>query len=296
MLFTKKDVILPSKFQANVSLKKFTTFKIGGKAKYLICIKSFQDALSALRFANNHQLPFTVIGKGSNILLDSKGYNGLIILNRIDHLMIDKSKITVGAGYRYPHLACKTLQKNLSGLEFAINIPATVGGAIFMNAGANGYETCTYLDEVTFLSNDLKLLTLKKDQLNFAYRKSPFQSMQGIILEAKFSLKALENSKRIQKELVNYRLQTQPTKSFSIGCVFQNPSKEVSAGYLIEKCNLKKIRIGEAYVSEKHANFIINENNASSDDVINLINFIRKVVKEKTGQTLKSEIRYIPYG
>ncbi len=287
---------MPIKLQANVILKEFTTFKIGGPARYFICAKAVQDAISAIRFAKKNNLKFLVIGKGSNMLIDSKGFDGLVILNQISHLNIKDNFVVVGSGYKYPLLAHKLLQLGLTGLEFAAGIPATVGGAVFMNAGANGYQTSDVLEKIVYLTDELELVTLEKDRLDFSYRRSSLQKKKGIVLEATFKLKSMEGGKKLQKELTSYRIKTQPYSSYNAGCVFQNPKKDVPAAYLIDKCSLKNKRFGGAVVSEKHANFIINEGNATSDDVLNLIEYVKTKVEEQTGYLLNEEIRYIPYG
>lgn len=294
--FIRKDSTLPIKLQANVSLKEFTTFKIGGLAKYFTCVKTLQEVFSALQFANNNKLEFLILGKGSNVLIDSKGFNGLVILNKIGGLKINGNLVTVGSGYKYPLLAYKLLQLGLTGLEFAAGIPATVGGAIFMNAGANGYQTSDVLEEILFLNAEKKLVTLKKSELGFSYRRSILQDRKGIVLEATFNLKPMKNGRQLQKDLTDYRVKTQPYSSYSAGCIFQNPREDISAAYLIDKCGLKNKRIGGAVVSEKHANFIINDKDASSDDVIMLIDHIKTKVQKETGYLLKQEVRYIPYG
>jgi len=287
---------LPIKLQANVNLKEFTTFKIGGPAKYFIRIETIQDAVSALRFAKNKNLNFLIIGKGSNVLIDSKGFNGLVVLNKISHLIIKENLVTVGSGYRYPLLAHKLLKRELTGLEFAAGIPATVGGAIFMNAGANGYQTSDTLEKVTYLTDELEIVTLEKNELDFSYRKSSLQRKKCVILEALFNLKSMKDGKNLQKGLTDYRIKTQPYSCHSAGCIFQNPKKDIAAAYLIDQCGLKNTCFGGAVVSEKHANFIVNDNNATSDDVLKLIDYIKTKVKEKTGYLLNEEVRYIPYG
>ena len=287
---------MPIKLQANVVLKEFTTFKIGGPARYFTRIKTGKDAISAIKFAKKNNLKFLVIGKGSNILIDTKGFDGLIILNQINHLEVKGNLVIVGSGYKYPLLAHKLLRLGLTGLEFAAGIPATVGGAVFMNAGASGYQTSDVLEKIVYLTDQLELVTLEKEELDFSYRRSFLQKKKGIVLEATFNLKSMEGGKKLQRELTDYRIKTQPYSSYSAGCVFQNPKKNVSAAYLIDKCSLKNKRLGGAVVSEKHANFIINEDNATSDDVLSLIEYVKTKVKEQTGYLLNEELRYIPYG
>jgi len=286
---------LPLKFEANKSLKECTTFKIGGLAQFFCVVHSIKNAICALRFAKKYKLPFVVIGKGSNCLIDDRGYKGLVILNKIHHCKVENNVVTVGSGYSFSHLGLKTVKKGLKGLEFASGIPATVGGAIFMNAGANEQETSAYLKSVTFLTQEAKIMHFTRDDLTFSYRNSSFQNKKGMIIDACFVLTCEKNSKITQKNLLDYRRKTQPYSKPSAGCIFRNPSSNVSAGYLIDKCGLKGKQIGGACVSEKHANFIINKNHASCQDVIQLIYFIQKIIKEKTGYDLIPEIKYISY-
>lgn len=282
-------------FQQNKQLAEISTFGIGGPAKYFIEVNSIDAMRQALEMCQKLNLAYIVIGKGSNSLFASKGFNGLVIQNKINFLnQIDGTTFYVGSGFSFSHLGTITAKLGLSGLEFASGIPGSVGGAVFMNAGANGMETCQHLTSVEFLDETGEIKNFSRQELLFSYRTSLFQQMKGVILSATFSLAQLEKARDKQLEILKYRKKTQPYGDMSAGCIFQNPS-DLSAGALIEKCGLKGMSVGDAKVSDVHANFIINSGKATSDDVLELIELIKDKVKHLTNQELHSEVRFIPY-
>ncbi len=269
------------------SLSEFSTFGIGGPIQYFVEVSSVEEMEEA--FCLN--FPKIVIGKGSNCLFEDKGFDGLVILNKIDFCKWQGAEVVVGSGYSFSLLGVQAARKGFSGLEFASGIPATVGGAIFMNAGANKRETCDSLKSVLFFDGQSRR-EFAREELLFDYRKSPFQKMQGVILSATFSLTPSLEARASQLQIVDYRIKTQPLKEKSIGCIFRNPSGE-SAGSLIDRCGLKGISVGGAKVSEIHANFIVNHAKASSNDVKQLIQLVQEKVLEHTGVCLETEIRMI---
>ena len=281
--------------QQNIELANISTFGIGGQARYFVEVHSIEEMRVAVLESKNLKTPYLVIGKGSNSLFDSRGFNGLVIHNKINFLhRLNENSFHVGSGYSFSYLGTLSAKLQLSGLEFASGIPGSVGGAVFMNAGANGMETCETLNSVEFLEDNGTITNYLRKDLNFSYRTSPFQQKKGVILSATFVLTPLNSAREKQIAIIDYRKKTQPLKSKSAGCIFQNP-KECSAGALIEKCGLKGLKIGDAEVSDIHANFIVNKEKATSDDVLNLIDLIKIKVKETSGQDLHSEVRYIPY-
>lgn len=281
--------------QQDKKLAELSTFGIGGKARYFLTVRSIEGLQQALLHATIHQIPYLIIGKGSNCLFDSRGFDGLVILNKIDFMTQSEPGVFhVGAGYSFSLLGAQTARQGWSGLEFASGIPGSVGGAVFMNAGANGKETCETLISVDFVFENGEIKTLSKEELLFAYRTSSFQTMPGGIAGATFRLKPCEEARKKQLEIIGYRKKTQPYSDMSAGCIFRNPECG-HAGALIDQCGLKGTHIGDAEVSAIHANFIINKAEASSDDVLNLITLIQKQVLESTGQVLESEVRYIPF-
>ncbi|MCI5052216.1 MAG: UDP-N-acetylmuramate dehydrogenase [Simkaniaceae bacterium] len=274
----------------NEPLARYTTFGIGGAARYFVAVRNSDEALEALSYGK--EMPIHILGKGSNTLFDDRGFPGLVILNQILHKKLDGNLLTVGSGYNFSQLGAQMSRAGMSGLEFASGIPATVGGAVFMNAGAGGKEVCDVIEEVTFVDESVHLFS--RDELNFSYRHSPFHELKGMITEARFRLTPSAEAKITQKKILDYRLATQPYGDKTAGCCFRNPEGE-SASRLIDQCGLKGVTVGGAQVSEKHANFIVNKNGATAKDVLGLMDAVKTRVYEETGITLKEEVRYIPY-
>lgn len=270
--------------QKNRSLSEFSTFGIGGPIAYFVEVATIEEMEEAFCL----DLPKMVIGKGSNCLFNDFGFDGLVILNKIDFCHWHEEEVTVGSGYSFSLLGVQSARRGFSGLEFASGIPATVGGAIFMNAGASGSETCNVLKSVDFFDGTRK--TYLKEELDFSYRASSFQKMDGVILSATFSLVSQKEARAKQLQIVDYRMKTQPLKDKSAGCVFRNPTGS-SAGGLIDACGLKGLQLGGAKVSEIHANFIVNAKNATANDVKALIHLVQEKVFQQTGVLLETEIR-----
>lgn len=283
----------------NTALAPLCTFGIGGSARYSVKAETIEDIKAATSFARQRQLHYLILGKGSNVLFDDRGFDGLVILNRLDFVEDEGDGLFyAGAGYSFPRLGQLSARRGWTGLEFAAGIPASVGGAVFMNAGAGGQETADCLSSVLYLSENGECEEVERKQLDFAYRHSPFQNSQQIILAARFQLQPGAHAQQDQKQRLNYRLETQPYGDKSAGCVFRNPSSAsqgCSAGALIEAAGLKGFCIGGAQVSPKHANFIVNTGSASCSDVLTLIKHIQEKVHVHSGIDLACEIRYIPY-
>lgn len=277
------------------SLAPLCTFGVGGPARYLIEVKQPEEMLSAFQFALQNQLRTFILGKGSNCLFDDRGFDGLVILNRIDFLQIEKPGcFVVGAGYSFSRLGSYTARNGWTGLEFASGVPASVGGAVYMNAGANNQETANTLVSVDFLSFSGIRQTLLRSDFTFAYRHSPFQHLSGAILSAKFGLEPNPEAKRQQLEIIEYRKTTQPYGQASAGCFFVNPPT-CSAGKLIDSLGLKGLKVGGAEVSPRHANFIVNTGNASAQDILELAALVKEKVRELSGYELRQEVRFVPY-
>jgi UDP-N-acetylmuramate dehydrogenase len=286
---------LPPLIQTKKKLSDLSTFGIGGPAEYFAEVSSEQEMADVLVFAKKNQLRHMVLGKGSNCLFDDQGYSGLIILNKITFLEgLDSGQVKAGSGYSFSLLGSQTARKGLSGLEFASGIPGSVGGAVVMNAGANGKETCEALKSVDFMNMEGMITTFQRDKLSYGYRSSPFQKMKGAVTAAEFTLIKSLKARQKQIEIIDYRKKTQPLKEKSAGCVFRNPDNGHS-GALIEQCGLKGKKIGGAMVSEQHANFIVNTGGATASDALKLIRLIQEQVRLQTGRQLKMEVRYIPY-
>jgi UDP-N-acetylmuramate dehydrogenase len=284
---------LSSSFEADKPLSQLSTLGIGGPARFFIEVQKTEELADLLKYCHTQNLSFFVVGKGSNCLFDDRGFDGLVIHNKIAFCQLECPIIDVGAGYSFSLLGTQTARKGWAGLEFASGIPGSVGGAIYMNAGANGMETCESLLEVTFVNERGEFEILKRDQIAFSYRFSMFQERKGVIASAKFLLRPSEEARKIQLGIIDYRTRTQPYSDKSAGCAFRNP-KSHSAGALIEQCGLKGKRIGGAEVSTMHANFIVNKGEATSKDILELVEEVKRAVKEKTGLELEMEIRYVP--
>jgi len=281
--------------QRGRSLKEFSTFGIGGPIRLFAEVSSLEGMREAFAFAREEKIPYLILGKGSNCLFSDRGFDGLVLLSKIDHCFWNGHEVNVGAGYSFSLLGVQSARKGLSGLEFASGIPATVGGAVFMNAGANGQETKDALQSVQFLHLDGDLKTYSKETLEFSYRSSSLQSMQGAIVSANFVLTPSETARSQQLTILSARLQTQPYKDKSIGCIFRNPTTQIFAGKLIDECGLKGLQVGGAKISEMHANFMVNVQDASAEDVLELIKKVRKLVLEKTGHLLEIEARMVGF-
>jgi UDP-N-acetylmuramate dehydrogenase len=281
-------------FKTNRSLSEFSTFNIGGPIRYFAEVKTIEEMRESLLFSKKQNLPFLILGKGSNCLFDDRGYNGLVILNRIDFCKWQELTAHVGAGYSFSYLGVQSARLGLGGLEFACGIPASVGGAIFMNAGANGKETCDALTSVDFMDHEGNIQCYHREEIEFSYRYSSFQTIIGAIVSATFTFTKEASARDKQLEIIDYRMKTQPLKEKSIGCIFRNPN-QASAGRLIQECGLKGMQKGGAKVSDIHANFIINEKGATSNDVISLLKEVQEIVLEKTGIQLEPEVRMISY-
>lgn len=282
-------------FEEDVPLATLSTFRIGGPARYFCVVESIEAMQEAIGQCHRRGLDFLVVGKGSNCLFDDRGFDGLVIQNKIEFLEEPGDGLfRVGSGYSFGLLGVKTSRKGWTGLEFASGIPASVGGAIFMNAGASGGETGDCLASVEWVDGEGNLHKEGRGDLDFRYRWSPFHERRGAIVAAEFQLEPCDSARQKQLDIVAYRMTTQPYGEPSAGCVFRNPDGG-HAGKLIEEAGLKGCSEGGAEVSDVHANFIINRGEASADDVIRLIDKVRKRVSEASGVDLESEVRVIPY-
>ena len=286
--------MLPFPHVEGKSLADVSTLGIGGPARYFSLAHSPEEMATMLGHCHRASLPFFILGKGSNCLFDDQGFNGLVIQNHIDYLKHEGSTFTAGGGYSFARLGKETARKGFTGLEFAAGIPATVGGAIYMNAGASGQETEKRLKAVTFVTEAGEIRHFQREELVFSYRTSPFQKWRGAIVEGVFELEKLEEAKKNQRDLLDYRLKTQPYKDKSAGCAFRNPPG-TAAGRLIEECGLKGMQIGGARVSSQHANFIVNVGGSTAADFRALLILIQETIYLQRGIHLETEICQVPY-
>jgi UDP-N-acetylmuramate dehydrogenase len=291
----KKNVPrLPLPCEQDKPLSAYSTLGIGGPARYFSEVATVEEMQTWISYCVQERLRYIVIGKGSNCLFADQGFDGLVLLNKIGFCHFDGSVVHVGAGYSFSLLGVQTARQKWSGLEFASGIPGSVGGAIYMNAGANGMETKDVLLEVVFLDEKGARHVAHRDQIRFGYRLSSFQERACAILSGKFLLQPSQEARKKQLEIVDYRIATQPYGELSAGCFFSNPPGH-SAGALIDRSGLKGASVGGAEVSCLHANFILNKSGATAKDILTLAKHVQKSVADKTGIALEMEVRYIPY-
>lgn len=285
------------KIEKNVKLSKYTTYKTGGNAKVIIYPKNITCLVKLLKILKNSEVKFKILGNGSNVLFSDKTYDGVLIrLNEFDKVdFLPRNKIIVGAGYSLMKLSLQTSKKGLAGLEFAAGIPGTVGGAIYMNAGAYKSDMGYIVQQVKVLTPDLKVITLSNKEMNFHYRSSFLQSHPGYIC-LEVILKLTKGDKdaldEVIKERRKRRMESQPLEFPSAGSVFRNP-EGMFAGQLIEEAGLKGKKIGGAMVSDKHANFIINYKNAKSSEIKELIELVHDTVLEKYNVDMRCEQEFV---
>ncbi|MCI8777590.1 MAG: UDP-N-acetylmuramate dehydrogenase [Bacilli bacterium] len=281
----------------DVSLKKYNTYNIGGSALALIVPNNIDELKTVISFAKKNNLRVKIIGNGSNLVFSDKYYEMLLInLKNFNNIEINENIIKVGSGVNLMKLAYKVSRLGLTGLEFATGIPATVGGAIYMNAGAYNSDMSNVLVRATILTDDLEIKEFSNTDFNFSYRYSNLQDKNNYVcLDATLKLEN-GNSDEILKlieDRKNRRVSSQPLEYPSAGSVFRNPSSDIYAGKLIEDLGLKGHQIGGAMISNKHANFIINYDNASGDDIKKLIIETKMKVYEKYGIDLKIEQEFV---
>lgn len=277
-------------------MKNYTTYKVGGVATCMVIPNDLESLIKLMQYINNKKIKYKIVGNGSNLIFKDEPYKGIIIkLDKFDKFEINKNIITIGAGYSLVKLALKVSKLGFTGLEFATGIPGTVGGAIYMNAGAYNTDMGYIVKRVKVLTPDLKVETFDNKDLNFHYRTSFFQENTNYIcLEATIVLRkgTLENILGVIEERRQRRIISQPLEYPSAGSVFRNPSNDY-AGRLIEELGYKGKYLGGAQVSDKHANFIINRNNATAREIRDLILNIQKDVKEKYNVELKIEQEFV---
>ena len=276
-------------------MSKHTSFKIGGPAECLVKIKTIEQLKAILKYAREKDIQLTIIGNGSNILVSDDGIKGIVAKIEIDNLKIDKQDekilITVGSGIKLGLLAQKCLKEEIAGFEFASGIPGTIGGAIRMNAGAHGTEMKDIVKTVTYVDRNGEIHKIKNEQAKFEYRNSLFAHKDYIIVETEIQLEEgnAEEIKEKMTEYANYRKEKQPIEYPSAGSTFKRGADFITAK-LIDECGLKGYQIGGAQISEKHAGFIINKENATAKDVIELMKYTKEQVYKKFGKVIESEI------
>ncbi len=283
----------PGEIRFDEPLAPYTSLKVGGPADVMLFPKSTSEMVEALARIDPHRLPFFVLGRGSNLLVKDGGIAGVVIHPISERIARSgETGFVADAGVSYPRLSAMALGCGLSGLEFAAGIPGTVGGAVVMNAGIPNEETASVLSEITLVREDGRIEIFKRSAIPFGYRRSRLP--RGIVTSASFQLlpapKAQIREKR--EALLSRRRQTQPLTDPNMGSVFKNPDGGF-AGALIEKVGLKGHQIGDAQVSPRHANFIVNRGCATAQDVLRLIRTMGEKVEHECGVTLALEIKIV---
>lgn len=275
----------------NEPLAKYSSFRTGGKAANIIFPESTEEFVTALR----ENPGAAVLGNLSNTLVLDGGIDGTVIITtKLNSVSVNGNTVIAAAGASLTSVAVAARDASLAGCEFLYGIPGTVGGGVFMNAGAYGGEIADIIENAVVFTPDGKVTTLSKDDLDLGYRTSKLQSTRYILLSAAFSLQSgnKEVISSAMDDLMNRRMTTQPLDKPSCGSTFKRPAGNF-AGKLISDCGLKGMSVGGAQVSEKHAGFIVNSGGATSRDILDLVQLVKKTVFEKTGVLLEEEIRII---
>lgn len=293
-----EKVITKEKIKCNEPMSKHTSFKTGGKADYYITVKTIEDIRAVTKFAKDNNIQLYIIGNGSNLLVSDKGVRGIVLKIALEDFKIEEKEkeviVTVGAGIKIMSLAQLLVQKEISGFEELSGIPGTIGGANRMNAGAYGKEMKDVIIETKCIDKNGNIVILPKEKQNLVYRGSIFKNNEYIILETKMLLSKGKKEKIQEKiqEFLNQRKEKQPIQYPSAGSTFKRGEGFITAK-LIDECGLKGYSIGGAQISEKHAGFIINKGNATSKDILDLIEYTKKIVFEKFNVEIEEEIEFI---
>lgn len=263
------------------NLKKYSTFGIGGTVKYLVKPDTKLHLIELINYLNRKEMKYIVLGNCSNVIIEEGYFDGVVImLNNFNNIDFNEEKVTAGAGVMLPVLCKKCLENGYTNLSFASMIPGSIGGSCVGNAGAYGHELMEYLESVTVIDKEGIVKEMPKNDISFGYRYTTLKD-KYIVIDATFKLEKgnMEEAQIELKERNEKRIASQPLDKKNVGSIFRNP-EGYSAGKLIDDLGLKGYQIGGAKVSEKHANFIVNEGNATFEDVINLIDYIKEEVKK----------------
>ncbi len=284
--------------RSQVPLSGFTSYRVGGPAQWYVAPRNIEALQASINFAKENDLPVTILGAGSNLLVSDRGIPGLVIATRhlrYRHFDPETGQVTLAAGESIPALAWAAAELGWQGLEWAVGIPGSVGGAVVMNAGAHNSCIADILVSAQVLTPDGKLETLNREQLGYSYRSSILQGSDRIVTQATFQLQPGADPAQviaITKQHKQHRLTTQPYHLPSCGSVFRNP-KPYAAGWLIEQTGLKGYQIGKAQVAQRHANFIVNCGGASAWDIFNLIRHVQQRVQERWSIVLEPEVKML---
>ncbi|MBN2897134.1 MAG: UDP-N-acetylmuramate dehydrogenase [Clostridia bacterium] len=290
------DICGPGKVTTGAMMQSHTYFKIGGPADLLVTPTSVGEVKAIIDLCRVHEIPYMVIGNGTNLLVSDKGIRGLVIkiAEGFDGCKVEGNTITASAGILLSNLAKVAMNHELGGFEFASGIPGTIGGAIVMNAGAYGGEMKDVVKSVTYIDEDGTLVTLPAEAMAFDYRKSIISGTKRVVLEVvmQFESKPKDEIKAIIDELTEKRTSKQPLELPSAGSTFKRPPNNY-AGKLIEDAGLRGLRHGDAQVSEKHCGFVVNRGKATANEVEALIKIVQKTVYDKFDVLLEPEVKII---
>lgn len=277
-------------------MKNHTSFKVGGPADILVTPQSKEQLIKILDYCKSNSIPFYIVGNGTNLIVRDKGIRGVVIklFNNLNDIKVEGNVICAQSGALLSRIAYTAYENGLSGFEFAHGIPGTLGGAVAMNAGAYGGEIKDVVIKTDIVTEDGKVITLRDEEHQFSYRDSYIQRNHGVVLRSWIKLKSdsKEEIKARMDELLKRRKDKQPLEMPSAGSTFKRPEGHF-AGKLIEDCELKGFTLGGAQVSTKHCGFVVNAGNATAEDILNLIKYIQKNIKDKFDVDLETEVRII---
>lgn len=290
------DLLGEEKVRISEPMNRHTTFRIGGPADYFLLPSTAEEVKKILEICKEKELPYFILGNGSNLLVSDEGYCGVIIqlYRNYGRITVEGTNIRAGAGALLSQIASAAKNASLTGFEFAGGIPGTLGGAVVMNAGAYGGEMKNVLKEVTVMTEQGEIMTIPAEKLEMGYRTSLVKKAGYLVLEAVISLKAgdVEEIKAIMKDLTEKRVSKQPLEYPSAGSTFKRP-EGYFAGKLIMDAGLRGYQVGGAQVSEKHCGFVINKGNATAADVCGLMKDVQEKVQEQFGVTLEPEVKFL---
>ena len=276
-------------------LSSYVNFKVGGPADILLIPKSKEQVIKSVEICKENKIPFYLIGNGSNILVRDGGFRGVVIsLKEVNTIIVDGDKIEAECGAMLKAVSDKAMENSLTGFEFACGIPGTIGGAVFMNAGAYDGEISKVIESAEVIDENCNIIRLSREDLDFGYRSSLVMKKGYTVLSAVFKLEKgqVKTIKELVDDLTNKRESKQPLEYPSAGSTFKRPTGYF-AGKLIQDAGLKGYSIGGAAVSEKHSGFVINKGNATAKDITDLIKYIQDEVKRQFGVELHPEVRII---
>ena len=276
-------------------LSDYVNFKVGGPADILLIPNSKEQVIKSIKICKENNIPFYLIGNGSNILVRDGGFRGVVLsLKNVKNIYVDGEKIEAECGVMLKEVSDKAIENSLTGFEFACGIPGTIGGAVFMNAGAYDGEISKVIESAEVIDENCNIIRLSREELDFGYRSSLVMKKGYTVLSAVFKLEKgqVKTIKELIEDLTNKRESKQPLEYPSVGSTFKRPTGYF-AGKLIQDAGLKGYSIGGAAVSEKHSGFVINKGNATAKDITDLIKHIQDEVKKQFGVDLHPEVRII---